>query len=238
MDLSVKTREIFGKAVKEMRRQGLIPAELYGHGIKNLHLAVPAKEFNKVFKEAGASTVVNLLIDPFDKHSGLTLSSVERVEKDKRPALIHEVTRNYLSDEIAHIDFYQVRMDEKIKAKVPLEFAGESAAVKGKGGILNKAMYEIEVEALPGDLPHRFEINLALLDDLNKSIYVKDIKVPKGVKILVGPETVIVTATPPLKEEEKPVEAPVDVAAVKVETEEKKAERAAEKAVTSEKKEE
>ena len=217
MDLTVKDRAIFGKAVKTLRAKGFIPAELYGHGLKNLHLVVPAKEFNKVFKAAGANTVVNLV-----------------TEKDKRPALIYEVTKDYITDEVAHIDFYQVRMDEKLKAKIPLEYVGESGAVKEKGGIVNKSMFEVEVEALPGDLPHSFKIDLSGLDDLNKSIYVKDIKVAKAVKILVDPETVIVTVTPPVAEEEK-VEAPTDVTAVKVETEEKKTERAAEKAKKEEK---
>ncbi len=216
MDLSVQTRGKFGKAVKTLRREGLIPAELYGHGVKNMHLAVPAKDFLKVFKEAGTNTVVNLLVD-----------------KERRSALIYDVRRDYLSDDVVHIDFYQVRMDEKIKTKIPLEFLGESLAVKEKGGILNRAMLEVEVEALPADLPHRLSVELALLDDLNKSAYVKDIKVPGGVKILIDPETVIATVAPPVAEEEN-VEAPVDVSAVKVETEEKKAEREAEK-VTAEK---
>ncbi|MDP2598577.1 MAG: 50S ribosomal protein L25 [Candidatus Liptonbacteria bacterium] len=217
MDLKASTREKFGKAVKVMRREGFVPAELYGRGVKNLHLAVPTKEFNKVFKEAGSNTVVNLLVG-----------------SEKHPALIYDVVKDYLTDDVAHVDFYQVRMDEKIKAKVPLAFVGESGAVKEKGAIINKSMFEIEVEALPGDLPHRFDVDISALDDLNKSVYVKDLKVSKNVKILVDPETVIVTATPPLAEEVK-VEAPVDVTAVKVETEEKKAERVAEKTEKAEK---
>lgn len=211
MDLSATQREKFGKAVKTLRREGLIPAELYGHGVGNLHLSVPKKEFANVFKEAGSNTVVNL-----------------SVGGEKRPALIHDVDRDYLTDEITHIDFYQVRIDEKLKAKIPLEFIGESPAVKEKAGILNKAMIEVEVEALPADLPHRLSVDLSKLVDLNQSIYIRDIKIPRGVEILVGLETVVITATPPAVEEEK-VEAPVDVSAVKVETEEKKAERVVEK---------
>ncbi|MDO8536890.1 MAG: 50S ribosomal protein L25 [bacterium] len=224
MELIVKNREKFGKAVKTLRKQGLIPAELYGHGVKNLHLAVPVKDFHKVYKEAGANTVVNLVVDRATPGG-----------QERRPALIHEVVRDYITEEVSHVDFYEVRMDEEIRAKIPLEFINESAAVKEKGGILNKSMSEIEVEALPGDLPHGFKVDLTSLDDLNKSIYVKDVKVPKGVKVLVDLETVIVTVTPPMKEEEKVVEVPVDVSAVKVETEEKKAERAAEKTEKTEK---
>jgi len=95
-------------------------------------------------------------------------------------------------------------------------------------------MNEIEVEALPQDLPHHIIVDLALLDDLNKSIYVRDLAIPKNVKVLIEDDTAIATATPPLAEEIAPV-APADVADVKVETEEKKAERQAEKSEKSEK---
>ena len=214
MDLAVETRQKFGKAVKALGREGLIPAELYGHGIANLHLAVKRRDFEKVFKDAGESTVIKLKVGGEKPNSG---------EKELN-VLVHDIQRNYLSDEISHIDFYQVRMDELIKAHIPLEFTGESPAVKGQGGILNKTLSEIEVEALPGDLPRQFEVNLGNLLELNQSIYVKDLEIPAKVKVLVEPETVLVTVTPPLEEEV--IEAPVDVTAVKVEAEEKVAERA------------
>jgi large subunit ribosomal protein L25 len=216
MDLAVKPREIVGKKVRALRREGLVPAELYGHGLKNLHLTVPMKEFNKVLKEAGTTTVVTLVLNT-----------------EKKPAIIHEVKRDYLTGEVEHVDFYQVRMDEKMTAKVPVEFIGEAPAIKAFGAIINKSMSEIEVEALPQNLPHGLVVDLSSLDELHKSIYVRDIKVPKGVEILVDMETAVATATPPIEEEV--VETPVDVADVKVESEEKKAERAAEKADSQEK---
>lgn len=210
MELAVKSREITGKKVRTLRREGLIPAEIYGHGLKNVHISVPAKDFNKVFKAAGSTTVVTLL-----------------VEKTKKPAIIHEVSRDYLTGDVVHVDFYEVKMDEKIKTKVPLEFIGEPRAVKEKGAVLNKSMAEIEVEALPSDLPHAITVDVSILAELNQSIYVKDIPHPKGVTFLVDAETAVATATPPAPEEEV---APVmDVSEVKVESEEKKAERAAEK---------
>jgi large subunit ribosomal protein L25 len=221
MDLSVKTREITGKKVRFLRREGLVPAELYGHGIKNLHLSVATKELNKVLKEAGTSTVVTLV-----------LNAVTGAEKHS--ALIHDVTRNYLTGEIDHIDFYQVRMDEKITAKVPLEFVGEAPAIKAFAASINKTMSEIEVEALPQNLPHNLVVDLSVLDELNKSVYVRDIVVPKGVEVLIDQETAVATAMPPTAEEV--VEAPAaDVTAVKVETEEKKAERTAAKSEKEEK---
>lgn len=216
MDLTVKSREITGKKVRVLRREGLVPAELYGHGIKNLHLTVPMKEFNKVLKEAGTTTVVTLVLST-----------------EKKSAIIHDVKRNFLSGDVESVDFYQVRMDEKMKTKVPVEFIGEAPAVKAFGAIINKSMSEIEVEALPQNLPHSLVVDLSTLDEMNKSIYVRDIKAPKGVEILVDMETAVATATPPVEEEV--VETPVDVADVKVESDEKKAERAAEKEESTEK---
>lgn len=214
MDLAVKTRATFGKAVKTLRKQGLIPAVLYGRGVPNKSLTVDAKEFKKLFKEAGENTVVNLALEDGKKH----------------PTLIHEVQRDFISNEVQHVDFHEVRMDEKIKAPIPIVFTGESPAIKSLGGILNRSMDEIEVEALPGDLPQAFTVDLSALAELNQSIYVKDIVAPRAVKIMVDPETVIATVTEPVKEEEivAPPE-PADVSAVKVESEEKKEGRAKEK---------
>ncbi len=212
MDLAVETREKFGKANKALRKEGLVPAELYGRGVENLHLALNAKNFEKVYRVAGENTVINLVVG-----------------KEKKPALVHDVERDYLSGEISHVDFYQIRIDEKIKVPVPIVFVGEAPAVKEQGGLLNKTLADVEVEALPGNLPHSFEVNLEVLDQFGKSIYVRDLRVSPDVRVLTEPDTAIVTAMPPVKEEEKVVE-PVDVSAVKVETEEKKAERVGEKA--------
>ena len=210
MELIAQKREIMGKSVKAVREKGLVPAELYGKGMENIHLSLPLPDFLEVFKEAGSNTVVQL-----------------QVGTEVYPVVVHDVQRSFVQDSVEHIDFYKVRLDEKITAKIPLEFTGEALAVKALGAVLNKSMTEVEVEALPNDLPHRLMVNLEMLDAFGKSIYVKDVAVPKGVVVLVEPETVVATVAAP--REEKVEVAPVDVAAVKVETEEKKEERAAQK---------
>lgn len=219
MELSVQIRENLGKNLNALRKGGFIPAEFYGHGMKNEHLSVKADEFRKVYKEAGENTIVNLVL------SG-----------KKLPSLIYEVKEDPLRGDVIHIDFYGVRMDEKIKAGIPLEFTGEAPAVKDKGGIVNKTLQEIEVEALPADLPHSFTVDISKLVEIGASIYVKDLSVPKGIEIISEPEQAIVSIAAPRKEEEivAPVAA-VDLSEVKVEAEEKKAEREAEKAATEEK---
>lgn len=206
MDLQAQVRDI-ATDVRALRKEGKIPAELYGKGVLNVHLVVDEKEFSKVFREAGENTVLTI-------HAG----------KEKHSVLVHDIERNYLSDRIDHVDFHAIRMDEKIKAKVPLEFIGESPAVKEQGGLLNKTMAEIEVEALPAKLPHRIAVDVSKLVELNQTLYVKDLDIPEGVILQVDPATAVATVTPPLKEEEiAPV--PVDVTSVKVETDEKKEER-------------
>ena len=216
MELAVTPREKFGKAVAQTRKAGLIPAEVYGKGLQNLHISISAKDFKKVFKEAGRNTLITLAAGG-----------------EKYSTLVHDVQMDYLTDEVIHVDFYRVRMDEKIKAKVPLEFAGDAIGVKEKGGILNISMHEIEIESLPANLPRRLSVDLKPLDDINKSVYVKDIRVPIGVKVLVDPNTAVATVKAPV--EEKIEEVPVDVSAVKVESEEKKAERDVEKTQKGEK---
>lgn len=208
MELTAQKREIFGKKVKTLQEQGLIPAEFYGNGIENIHLVVPTKEFRKIFKEAGESTVIDLLIDG-----------------KKNKVLIYDVSKKSITGEISHIDFYGIKMDEKIKIKVPLEFIGEAPAVKEKSGVLVKAMQEIEVEALPGDLPHNIAVNLSSLMDIGSNILVKDIAVDK-VKFLASSEAVIATI---IEQKEEEVVVPASVADVKVETEEKKEARDKEK---------
>ena len=193
-----------------MRERDFIPAELYGHGFENIHLSVPAKNFSRVFKEAGASAIIKLV-----------LSGAEGLkDKNEFNVLINNFQRSPLTNEISHIDFYSVRMDEKITAAIPLEFINESPAVKEKIGILIKAMHEIEIEALPADLPHHIEVDISNLSNIGMNIRVKDLKINKGVKLLVDRETVVAVINEIAKEEE--IVAPISVEEVKVEGEEKK----------------
>lgn len=185
MELKTQARIILGKKVKSLRKQGLIPAELYGHQTENRHLAVFAKEFQKIFKEAGESTIINLATD----------------ENQIIPAMIYEVQTDPLSDQILNVDFYQIKMSEKICVPVPFVFAGEAPAVKNFGGILVKTLQEIEIEALPADLPHNIQIDLTKLDAIGKNIAVKDLPANDKIKFLSAPETIIATVVEAQTEE-------------------------------------
>jgi large subunit ribosomal protein L25 len=211
MQLIAEKREITGKKVSALRAAGHIPAELYGHGSENVHITVPAKDLLRLIKSEGHSSLVDLVMD----------GKPQRV-------LMQDVQTSVHDDAVIHVDFYAIRKGEKITTHVPISFVGESSAVKAEGGVLNKNLHEIEVEALPDDLPHEIEVDLSVLAALDTSIYVKDLKAAKGVEFKIDPETVIVSVSPPRVAEEAPA-ATEAAGEVKVEGDEKKAARDAKK---------
>lgn len=210
-NLNAEIRENLGKKAADIRSEGFIPAELYGKGTENIHLVVGSKDFKKTLAEAGESTVVSL-----------------SVSGEVHPVLIHDYQKNHLTGEFLSVDFHKVNMSEKITTDVPLVFAGEAPAVKGLGGILVRSMDEVEVEAFPADLPHEITVDISSLDELGKSLYIKDIQVTGKFEITVDPETVVATVAAP--EEEVIEAAPVSVGEIKTEGEAKRAEREAKKA--------
>lgn len=215
LTLNAQIRDIVGKKVKSLREKGMIPAVLYGPDIENVPLAVDLREAEKIYKEAGENTIVKL-----------------KVKGDKNPernVLIYAVSRDALGGQLIHIDFLQVRMDQVIKTTVPLEFIGESAAVKSEGGILVKNIHEVEVEALPADLPHKITVDISSLNTFEDAILIKDLVVPAKVKVLTEPELVVAQVQPPRSEAELEAlgeELVEKVEEVKVETEEKREARA------------
>ncbi|MEK7630096.1 MAG: 50S ribosomal protein L25 [Patescibacteria group bacterium] len=211
LELQTKNRTVFGKKVKNIRAHGLIPAELFGANIKNLHLSVPLKEFAKVYKSAGENTIVNVVTE----------------EGKKIPVFISAVIKNHLSNQLLAVDFHSVQMDEKIKLKVPIEFIGVAPALKS-GFVVVKVTTEIEVEALPNEVPHNFEVDLTSLENVGQGIRVADLKVAKAVKIITSGELVIANVAEKAKEEvAAPTVAPItEITTAKVETEETEAKSA------------
>lgn len=223
LQVTATIRDKFGKQNNALRKSGTIPAVLYGHGAENTALAINLREFTKIYKQAGESTIVSLNIEKDGK-------------VEQRPVLIHDVDFDPVSDELRHADFYMVSMDEEITATIPLVFVGESSAVKAFNGIFLKNMHEVEVEALPRNLPHEINVDISFIDSFDKYLHIKDLVLPDGVKVKGDPEEVIALVKPPRTEEElKALEGAVEINldAIKVESEEKKKE-AAEKAAAEE----
>lgn len=202
------------KTSAQVRAAGGVPGVLYGHGIKNQAVQVDLKQFTKIFSQTGYTTLINLAV-------GVTNHNV----------IVREVQFHPLRDQITHVDFYQVRLDEKVRAEVPLSFTGESAAVKDLGGVLVKSIDALDLEALPQDLPHNIPVDISTLKDFESTIHVSDLDLPKGVHIFTEPETVVALVQAPRSEaelESLAEEVTEDVAAV--ETVEKKPEAEAEPA--------
>lgn len=164
-----------------------VAAELYGKDVKNQSLWVDYQEFNKVYDQAGESTVVDLVVDG---------------DVEKHGVLISDVQTDPVNDQYRHIDFHQVKMDEEISAEVELTFIGESPAVKALGGVLVKSVDTVEVTALPADLPNEIVVDVSVIETFEDYIYAKDLKVSDKVKIELEPETVIALVAPPRSEEE------------------------------------
>lgn len=213
LELKADPRTLLGKKVSALRKTGFIPAILYGHGKKPVSVTVNARDFDKIFKEAGETTLLSLVMDG-KKHN----------------VFIHDLERDILTSQVIHADFFEVKMDEKMKTKVPFIFVGESPAVKADGGVLVRAMQEVEVEALPQDLPKEIKVDISSLVTFEDKIHIKDLVLAGGVKVLADTEETIALVSPPRSDKEmedleaKPVET---VAEVKVVGEEEKAAAAA-----------
>jgi len=218
--ISAKIRTEIGKKAKNLRSKGILPAVLYGPKIETLSLEVNEKDFEKTLQEAGESSLISLELD-----------------KKKFLVLIHAIEIDAISKKPIHIDFYQPRMDEEISAEVPLVFVGESGAVKDLGGTLVKNIHEIEVKALPQNLPHEIKVDLEKLKTFADNILIKDLIVPQGVRILKGPDEIVVLVSQKVKVEEelsKPVEEKVEEVG-RVEEKKKEKEEVEEKPKSSQK---
>ncbi len=174
VSLQVNERKVLGKKVKKLRKEGLLPANVYGKEVKSLAVELPTKEFEKTFKEVGETGLVEL-----------------KVDGQMKPVLIHNVQYDPVSHEPLHADFYQVNLKEKVKTSVPVSFVGEPQAIINKVGILLEQISELEVEALPTDLPENIEVNVEKLANVDDQITVAEIKAPAGVTILSDASQVV-----------------------------------------------
>lgn len=203
ISLSANLRKELGSRVSQLRKKGLLPAVVYGQKTKNLALTLDSKEFNRIFKQAGENSLINLKIGE---------------QEQTLPVLIHSIQKNPLNEEIVHVDFYRPNLEKKAKALVPLKIVGESLAIKNLGGTLVKKVSEIEVKALPMHLPSEVIVDISSLDKLGSEIFVKDLHLPKEVEILKGADEVVVFVAAPARVEEE-LEKPIEEKPEEVEAE-------------------
>lgn len=187
LSLQVKTRTQSGsKNAQELRSEKRIPAVLYGHGLESISVEVPEQKMHNVYTAAGESTLIDLTVD----------------EKEPVKVVIHDVQRDALNHTISHVDFYQVKMDEKMHAEIELVFEGAAPAVKNLGGTLVKNIDHIQIECLPKDLVHHITVDISTLATFDDVIRVKDLSVPSGVTLLQDDEDGIASVAAPRTEEE------------------------------------
>ncbi|PIV43385.1 MAG: 50S ribosomal protein L25 [Candidatus Nealsonbacteria bacterium CG_4_10_14_0_2_um_filter_40_15] len=194
--LSATIRKDLGKKVKNLRKMGIAPAVLYGPKTESLSLEINLKEFEKIYAKARGSSLISL-----------TVNSKNFL------VLIHAVETDAISQKPIHIDFYQPRLDEEIAANIPLVFEGESLAVKDLGGTLVKNIHEVQVKALPQNLPHEIKVDIEKLKTLQDVVLIKDLILPQGVKIIRDQQEIVASVVLPEKVEEelaKPVEEKVE----------------------------
>lgn len=198
ISLSAKIRKDFGKKTKVLKTADKIPAVVYGPGVKNASIEIDYRDFQKVFKGAGESSLIELNVEG---------------EKEKRPVLIHAIQKDTVSDKFIHVDFFQASLKEEVEATVPLVFTGVALAEKDLGGTLVKNITEVEVKALPQNLPHEITVSIDGLNTFQDHILVKDLILPPNVKVLKKPEEIVASVAEQqnMEEElEKPIEENVE----------------------------
>ncbi|KKR41759.1 MAG: 50S ribosomal protein L25/general stress protein Ctc, large subunit ribosomal protein L25 [Microgenomates group bacterium GW2011_GWC1_41_20] len=189
--LKAEKRSVEGRKVKVLRNKGILPGNVFGKKVKSLAVQVDLKDFQKTYKEVGETGL-------------LTLS----IGTDERPVLIHNLQLHPISDEPVHIDFLQVDLKVKVEADIPVELSGESPAEKQGVGTVVQYVNEVKVEALPADLPEKFEVDTSGLAEVDQAIMVKDLSYDKAkVEVKTSPDEIVAKVEPPQKEEV--VEAPV-----------------------------
>ncbi len=217
--LKVEKRKILGRKVKKLRKQGILPANIYGKKIKSLAIQVKKSEFQALYKKVGETGLIELLLGSL-----------------KKPALIHNVQTDPINEEPLHLDFLQVNLREKVSTAVPIEIVGEPPAEKSGKGIMVVQLNEVEVEALAKNLPEKFIVDVTKLSEVDQAVLVKDLTYDKKkIKIKDDESRIIVKIEAPRKEEEKVAPLEEEVPEAEMEAPEPEAEMEEEKVEKREK---
>ncbi|ETB63731.1 TPA: 50S ribosomal protein L25 [Candidatus Nomurabacteria bacterium] len=212
MNILTATKRSKANKLDAIRNNGMVPAVVYGARVENTLISVPSIEFSKLLKVAGETSAIVL--------------EIKGDKPIKVDVLIHEIQKDPIKDFPIHIDFLAIDMNKSIEVTVPLEFIGIAGAEKNGLGVLTKVLHELEIEALPKDIPHNLEVDLTKLETLEDQIHAKDIKLPIGVKLITNEDEVVALVT--TIKEEKEEEVAVDLSSIEVEKKGKKEEEGGE----------
>ncbi len=196
-ELEVSPRAVLGKKVKQLRRDGVVPANIYGHRVDSLAIQVPVDGLRHVLRTAGRNEIVYLRLDG----------------QEPRPTFIRTVQRDAVTDAILHVDFYQISLEEKVRLEVRLHLIGVAPAVDLYSGTLLHSLDSISVEGLPTEIPSHIEVDVSGLEQIDHAIHVRDLIVPTNLSVLTDPELVVAKVAPPAVERVEEVEAVAEEAA-------------------------
>jgi len=183
--LKAQPRQVIGKQVRALRRQGLLPGVIYGHRVAPIIISLDARDTGKILPHVSSSQLVTV-----------------DVNGQKHTVLVREKQRNPINGELLHVDFQEVSMTETLRIMVTVEVTGEAPAVKNYNGIVVTSLEHLEVESLPRALPSVLHVDLSGLNEIGDAIYVRDVVIPAGVKVLDDPDEVVVVITAPVSEVE------------------------------------
>jgi large subunit ribosomal protein L25 len=182
-ELQVAPRQVLGKNVRKLRREGVTPANVYGHGVESKAVQAPTVDVTRLLRGLTKNAIVNLQVTD---------------ESAPRTVVVRNVERDPLNGRLVHIDFFQVSMTEKMRARVPVVLTGTSDAVSTYGGVLLQTLEAIDVEALPGDIPAEFTVDVSVLTELEQSVHVRDLHLEGGkVHIFTDPDVVLARVAAP-----------------------------------------
>ena len=196
IELKTNTREILGKKVRFLRREGITPVHIFGHDIDSLALQCDTIQLQQVLNQAGKTHIVNLMLDKVKK---------------PRNVVVREIQRNVLTGDILHVDFYEVRMGEKIEVAVPIALTGEAPALRLKENMMEQELHQLNIECLPDRIPEHFEVDISSLEEADQTIYVKDISMGEGITVLADPEHIVVKISVRRAEKEEEVAAEEEI---------------------------
>jgi len=209
LTLQVTKRDILGKKVRFLRRQDITPAHLFGHGLESLTLQCNTDELQRIIAQAGMTRLINLKID---------------ADKPPRSVFIREIQRDTIKGQLLHVDFYQIRKTEKIKADIPIVLVGEAPAMSLKGRILTHTLNSLGIECLPDKLPPQIEVDLSPLEEVEQAIHVRDITFSPDITVFTDPDQVVAKVSEARVIEEVVAEVEVEAEEVEAPAEEEAAE--------------
>jgi large subunit ribosomal protein L25 len=199
MELAANKRDILGKKVKTLRRQGITPVHLFGHQVEPLPLQCDTVLLQRTLVQLGKTGILSLKLD-----------------KDKTPrnVMVREVQREPRSGDLLHVDFYQIRMDETIRVEVPIVHIGEAPALHLKENYLSQELSELTIECLPNAIPNRIEVDISGLEEVDQAIHVQDLRLDEGITVLDHPEQIIFRISEQFVEKEEEEAVGVEAEAV------------------------